>query len=187
MISVCLVALSLALDATAAAICCGVSNDDFSFRDGLRLGLWFGSFQGGMTALGGLAGTLLSRQFTLAGAVAAFGILLYLGGAMLLNALSPTKEVRTTPYRLDTPSVLLLAIATSLDALAVGVSIAFLKVELWTAVLVIGGTAFILSTAGSLLGRCIGERCQRWASIVGGLVLMGIGVKILLEKIYFSV
>lgn len=182
MISVCLIALTLAVDAVAAAVCCGMAHPGFSRRDALRLGLWFGGFQGGMTLLGGLAGSILSQHFARLGAVAAFALLVYLGGRMLLSSLSPEQE-QSVSYGLDTRSVALLAVATSLDALAVGVSIAFLQVGLWTAAAIIGGTAAVLSFLGSLLGRSIGEKSHRWASAVGGLVLMGIGVKILLEAL----
>lgn len=180
MFSICLIALSLAVDATAAAICCGVANPGLRFRDALRLGGWFGGFQGGMTALGGLAGSELNQHFTRLGAVAAFGLLLYLGGRMVLSALSPTEDSPTS-YSLETKSIALLAVATSLDALAVGVSVAFLDVGLWTAAAVIGGTAFVLSAAGSLLGCSVGKCFHQWASVLGGLVLMGIGVKIILQ------
>lgn len=181
MISICLIALSLAVDATAAAVCCGAVSPDFGWRDALRLGAWFGGFQGGMAAAGGLAGCELNEHFTRFGAVASFGLLMYLGGRMVLSALSPAEEERC--YRLDTKSVALLAVATSLDALAVGVSVAFLDVSLWTAAAVIGGTAFVLSVAGSLVGKSAGGRSHQWASVLGGLVLMGIGVKIVLEGI----
>lgn len=182
MISVFLIALSLAVDATAAAVCCGVSNAGFSPRDALRIGLWFGGFQGGMTLIGGFAGSELNEHFSLLGAVAAFGLLMYLGGRMLLGALTPQREENAN-YGLDTRSIMLLAVATSLDALAVGVSVAYLEVGLWTAAAVIGGTALVLSAAGSLMGRHIGQRSQQWAGAVGGLVLVGIGAKILLEKL----
>lgn len=182
MISVCLIALTVAVDAVAAAVCCGVAHPGFSWRDGLRLGLWFGGFQGGMTLLGGLAGCVLNQYFARLGAVAAFALLVYLGGRMLLGSLSPEPE-QAVGGGLDTRSVALLAVATSLDALAVGVSVAFLEVHLWTAAVVIGGTTLVLSAAGSLLGRSIGETNHRRASAVGGLVLMSIGVKILLEAI----
>lgn len=139
-------------------------------------------FRGGWQRWADWRGTVLSYHFALLGAVAAFGLLLYLGGRMVLSALSPESEVQDG-YGLDTRSVALLAIATSLDALAVGVSVAFLSVGLWVAAAVIGGTAFVLSTAGSLLGRSVGRRCHQWANVLGGLTLMGIGVKILLEAL----
>lgn len=185
MISIWLIALSLAVDATAAAVCCGVANPGLGWKDALRLGLWFGGFQAGMTALGAVVGGELNRHFALPGAVAAFGLLLYLGGKMVLEALSPQQEQKSS-YGLDTPSVILLAVATSLDALAVGVSVAYLQVELWVAAAVIGGTAFVLSVMGSMAGRRVGQRFHRWASTIGGLVLMGIGVKILWEAVVFG-
>lgn len=182
MLSVFLIALSLAVDATAAAVCCGLSNSNFDWRDALRLGLWFGLFQAGMTLIGGLVGSELNEHFQLIGSVAAFGVLLYLGGKMLLDAMRPLEDAHVC-YGLDTKTVALLAVVTSLDALAVGVSVAFLHVGLLPAASVIGGTAFVLSALGSLLGQQASQRFHRWASAAGGLVLAVIGMKILLEAL----
>lgn len=178
MISVCLIAVSLAVDATAAAICCGLSSPDFGWKDGLRLGCWFGGFQAGMTAIGGTMGAELNEHFQLVGSVVAFGLLVYLGGNMILDAMRPLEDCQGS-YGLETKTVAALAVATSLDALAVGVSVAFLDVELWMAAAIIGTVAFLLSWVGSLLGQRIGHRVHRWASAAGGQVLAGIGIKIL--------
>lgn len=178
MVSVCLIALSLAVDAAAAAVCCGLSSPGFRRRDGVRLGLWFGGFQFGMTLLGGMAGGELNEHCRLIGGMVAFGLLTYLGGQMLLDALAPVAG-EPPVYALTTPAVAALALATSLDALAVGVSVAFLEVGLWKSAAVIGVVAFALSLLGSLLGRKIGQGVQRWASAGGGLALAAIGAKIL--------
>lgn len=178
LLSVCLIALSLAVDAAAAAICCGLSDPNFAWRDALRLGAWFGGFQAGMTAAGGIFGNVLSRRFQFLGALLAFGLLFYLGSKMLLNALRPLENPLYV-HDLTTPTVALLAVATSLDALAVGVSVAFLDVPLWQSAALIGAAAFFLSASGSLLGRNIGQRFHRWASAAGGLALAAIGAKVL--------
>lgn len=182
MLSVFFIALSLAVDATAAAVCCGLSNPGFRWQDAFRLGLWFGGFQAGMTLLGGVAGCELNEHFQRIGSVAAFGLLLYLGGKMLLDAMRPLEDSHAC-YGLDRKTIALLAVATSLDALAVGVSLAFLHIELLPAAAVIGGTAFVLSVLGSLLGQQASQRFHRWASAAGGLVLAVIGMKILLEAL----
>lgn len=182
MISVCLIALSLAVDATAAAVCCGLSAPGFGWKDGLRLGCWFGGFQAGMTALGGALGTELNEHFQMVGSLIAFGMLVYLGGNMILDAMRPLEDCQSG-YGLETKKVAALAVATSLDALVVGVSVAFLDVELWTAAAIIGVVAFALSWIGSLMGRTIGQRFHRWASAAGGQVLAGIGIKILWEML----
>lgn len=184
MISVWLIALSLAVDATAAAICCGLSSDGFVWKDSVRVGLWFGGFQAGMTIIGGLLGQELNEHFQFIGSVVAFGLLVYLGGRMLLDAMRPLSD-SPVRYDLATKTVATLAVATSLDALAVGVSLVFLDVGLWTAAAIIGGVTFCLSLLGSLLGQQVGQRFHRWASAAGGLVLAGIGIKILWDVMLF--
>ncbi len=179
MVSILLMALSLSVDAAAAAVCCGLCTPQFGWRDALRLGLWFGGFQMGMTLAGGMITSGLNLRVQRVGSVAAFGLLLYVGGRMLLDAASPLEEVRG--YSLDTKTVAELALATSLDALAAGVSTPFLGVPLCPAAAVIGITAFLLTVLGGLTGRRVGQRFHRWASAAGGLVLTGIGVRILLE------
>lgn len=179
MVSVLFIALSLSLDAGAAAVCCGLSSPGFRPRDGVRVGLWFGLFQGGMTLLGGLAGSALSERFTRLSVVAAFGLLLWLGVRMVLDALSGGGETCQVSD-LSSRTLAALAVATSLDALAVGVSVVFLKVGLWTAAAVIGGVAFGVSLLGSLVGRQLGRGFRRAAGCLGGAVLILIGLKILM-------
>lgn len=181
MISLLLIALSLALDAGAAAVCCGLSAPGFRLRDGVRVGLWFGLFQGGMTLAGALAGSALSERFTRLTGVLSFGLLLWLGIRMILDALSSSREAeRCTVADLSAKTLAALAVATSLDALAVGVSVTFLHVELWIAAAVIGGVAFSVSLLGSLAGRQLGRGFHRTAGCLGGGVLIVIGIKILL-------
>lgn len=121
MIAVFFLALSVAVDACAAAMCCGLETPGFQFRDGLRLACWFGAFQTGMSLIGGLAGGELNEHVRMLGAVIAFGLLLYLGGVQLLSAFQP-QSCRTLSG-LERRKIAALALATSLDALAVGVSL----------------------------------------------------------------
>lgn len=179
MVSVCLIALSLAVDAAAASVCCGLSSPGFRRRDGVRLGLWFGGFQFGMTLLGGMAGGELNEHCRLIGGMVAFGLLTYLGGRMLLDALAPVAG-EPPVYALTTPAVAALALATSLDALAAGVSLAYLGQDLLSSALVIGAVAFVLSAVGGLLGQSVGSRLHRWADLAGGMVLIGLGIRVLL-------
>lgn len=176
--SVWFLAFSLSVDAVAAAVCCGLSCPDFRWRDGVWLGCWFGGFQGGMTLIGALLGDQLSEHFQLAGGVAAFGLLVYLGGRMLLDAMRPLEECVLT-YDLSCKTVATLAVATSLDALAVGVSLGWLNAGLWSSAAIIGGVTFTLTLLGSVLGGQVGQRFHRWASAAGGLVLIGMGIRIL--------
>lgn len=183
MLSVFLLALSLAMDAFAAAVCCGVQATRLRLRDSLRIGLWFGGFQAGMTLIGGLFGRQLSQWLWQIGALVAFGLLAFLGGRMLWAALTPAQAQTGMKYDLDSGSLAALALATSLDALAAGISLAYLDTGLLAAAGVIGLVAFALSAAGGLLGRRIGERLRRWAGAAGGAVLLLLGGRILLAAI----
>lgn len=179
--SVWLMALSLAVDAFAVSVACGVAIPGFRLRDGVKLGFWFGGFQFGMPLLGTVLGELVSvRSQTVAGLLS-FGLLAFLGGTMLWDGLSGDEREGAAdlrPRRLAS-----LALATSLDALAAGVSMPCLAVPPLEASAVIGGVAFCLSLAGGLAGRGLGALCQRFAHLLGGGVLIGIGVKILLSAL----
>ena len=181
MIAVLFLALSVAVDACAAAMCCGLEMPGFRFRDGLRLACWFGAFQTGMSLIGGLAGGELNRHVQMLGAVIAFGLLLYLGGTQLLSAFRP--QACRTISGLERRKIVTLALATSLDALAVGVSLAYLTVGLLPAVLVIGLVTLALTLLSALLGRQGGQRFHRGASACGGIILMLIGTRILVEAL----
>lgn len=178
-VSIFLMALSLSVDACAAAVCCGVATEGFRLRDGLRLGLWFGGFQAGMTLLGGVCGGELNEHLQVPGGFLAFGLLAWLGGRMILDALFPTGDTRC--YDLHPATLAALGVATSLDALAVGLSLPWLEVSLGASAAVIGAVAFTLSAVGGLAGRKLGGTLHRWAGCVGGGVLLGIGVHILLD------
>lgn len=180
MFSVLLLALSLAMDATAAAICCGLNTRGFRLRDGITVGLWFGGFQTGMTWIGGLFGGLLSQRLWRLGSLISFALLAFLGGRMLWEGLQPIHSADCPRYELRPGAMAALALATSLDALAAGLSLAYLGDDLTCSSLVIGGVSFFLSLMGSLLGRRIGQRWSRPAGIAGGLILLWLGWKILL-------
>lgn len=183
MLSVFLLALSLAIDAVAAAICCAVQSRRLRLWDGVKIGLWFGTFQTGMTLIGGLFGRRLSLWLWQAGAIAAFGLLAFLGGRMVWSALSPEGGGEERRYDLSPLSMAALALATSLDALAAGVSLAYLETDLRFASLVIGAVAFTLSLLGARFGARVGVRLSRWAELGGGAVLLFLGGRILLGAI----
>lgn len=179
MISVLLLALSLSMDAAAAAVCYGAGSRALRLREGLVVGLWFGSFQTGMTWLGGLFGHVLAGQLWLAGRLLAFGLLLYLGLGMVRDGLFPRPE-EAPPPSLQPMAMAALALATSLDALAAGVSLAYLGQGLALSAGVIGLVTFALSLLGVLLGKRLGSRWNRPAQLLGGLVLAGLGIHLLL-------
>lgn len=175
------IAVSLAMDAFAVAVSSGIAVPGFGWRQAVKLGVWFGGFQFIMPLIGWLMGGRISGYVGTFSHLAAFGVLAAIGGRMVWEAL------HQGPGRLEEPEICLtagrlslMALATSIDAMAVGLSMAFLRVDIWIAAWVIGGVAFFLSVAGGLLGRRLGHLFRRRAKLAGGLLLLGIGVKLLL-------
>ncbi len=146
------------------------------------MGCWFGCFQTGMALIGGLAGSELNEHVQVLGAVVAFGLLLYLGGIQLFSSFRP-ESCQEIPS-LERRKIAALALATSLDALAVGVSLAYLAVGLLPAVLIIGLVTLVLTLLSAMIGRQGGQRFHRCASACGGVILMLIGTKILVEALW---
>ena len=179
-----LIALSLALDAFAVSVSSGVAVPGFGPAQALKLGVWFGAFQFAMPLAGWLLGARISAYVEAADHWIAFGLLALIGGRMAAGALdqgcgSPARpQAALTPGRLTA-----LAVATSIDALAVGVSLTCMEVDILAAAGVIGAAAFCLSVLGGLLGRRLGCLFQRRAELAGGIVLILIGVRILIEHL----
>lgn len=184
-----LVAVGVSMDAFAVSICRGLGMRTLNLRTGAVLALFFGGFQ----ALMPLVGWALGSQFM--GVIApvdhwvAFVLLAFIGGKMLWEALRG-EEGEGAPGCVDTSAIdlrefLVLAVATSIDALAVGISFAALAVDIVPAVSLIGVTTFVFSFVGVAVGHFFGARYERPASIVGGAVLVLIGLKILLEHLGF--
>ena len=177
-----LLAASLAADAFAVAISMGLSAQKASFRDAVRVGLFFGGFQALMPLLGYLAGSTVSAVIERYDHWIAFGLLAFIGGRMLWESARGTEE-GGQPSLGALRKLLVLSIATSIDALAVGVSLAVLRENIWVNTAWIGCVTFALSTLGVLAGRRLGRRMQRCATVAGGLVLIFIGAKILIEHL----
>lgn len=175
------IAVGLSMDAMAVAICKGLSIGSMSLKKAFIVGIWFGGFQ----ALMPLAGYLLGAQFE--SKIVAFDhwvafILLGMIGINMLREGGSHEEEKTEPS-VSVKSMLPMAIATSIDALAVGVTFAFLQVEILPAVLIIGITTFILSILGVKLGTLFGNRYKAKAEIAGGIILILMGIKILIEHL----
>ena len=149
------------------------------------IALFFGVFQAVMPLIGWVLGTQFARYITSVDHWIAFALLGYIGGKMIWDALHEAPE--TAPCagegRLDLKELLMLAVATSIDALAVGITFAFLQVSILPAVATIGLITFALSFAGVVVGNRFGTRFQKKAEIAGGVVLVLIGLKILLEHL----
>ncbi len=182
LISIFLIALSLAMDAMAVSVSVGLACRGSAARQGLRLGLWFGGFQFAMPLVGFLVGKVLSSLVEAAAPYIAFALLAFIGGRMVWDAFQPERGEEDLS-QLSNGKVCLLAIATSIDALAVGVGGSLMGMDPLLSCAVIGVTAFALSFLGAVVGKLLGDRFQTWAQAVGGLVLIGIGLKFLLERV----
>ncbi len=183
LISLLAIAVALAMDAFAVSLAAGAVLCPVTYRHCFRLGFHFGLFQGVMPIIGWLAGRSVQQYILSWNSWIAFGLLLFLGLRMIYEAVaegSPDKPA-TDPSRGLT--LVILSIATSIDALAVGLTLAMIGVDVWLPALVIGLVAFIFSVTGVLLGNRIGSIWGSRVGILGGLVLIGIGVKILRQHL----
>ena len=187
MLSVFLIAVSLALDAFAVSVSSGIAVPGFGCPQAVKMGCWFGGFQCLMPLLGWSLGSSVSRYIEAVDHWVAFGLLALIGGKMVLEALKQNQCQAESPATdLSARHLCVLAVATSIDALAVGISMAFMQqVNILLSAAVIGLVAFAFSVAGGLLGRRLGGLFQRRATLAGGLVLIAIGVKILAEHLNF--
>lgn len=179
-----IVAVSLSMDAFAISICKGLSVGRPKWRHCLICGVWFGGFQALMPLVGWLLGVRFQKMIVSVDHWIAFLLLGLIGFNMVREALSGEEETMDSSF--SPRSMFLLAVATSIDALAVGVTFAFLKVPILMAVCLIGITTLIFSCVGVKIGAVFGNRFQRKAELAGGLILIGMGVKILLEHTTFS-
>ena len=179
-----LIGIGLSMDAFAVAICRGLAMPRLSWRHAGIIGLFFGGFQALMPLLGWLLGSGFARYIQNVDHWVAFVLLALIGGNMIREALSPEEEeVCGTCDRLDYRQLFLMAVATSIDALAVGVTFAFLDVKIVPAVSIIGATTFCLSVAGVAVGNYFGTRYKRRAELAGGCILVLLGLKILMEHL----
>ena len=174
-------AVGLSMDAFAVSICKGLAMKKLSWKNALIIGLWFGGFQALMPTVGYLLGTRFEHYVTFIDHWIAFVLLALIGANMIREALS--KEEENASAAVDVKTMFLLAIATSIDALAVGVTYAFLQVRIVPAVSFIGLTTFVLSIVGVKIGNVFGLRYKAKAEIAGGVILLLIGTKILLEHL----
>lgn len=175
-------AVGLSMDAFAVSICKGLALQRVSWKECCIAGLWFGGFQALMPLLGYLLGTQFEQFVTSVDHWIAFVLLGIIGGNMIREALS--KDEDKLDGSLAFKTMLLLAIATSIDALAVGITFALLPdVNLPAAVSFIGATTFILSAVGLKVGNVFGLKYKSGAEIAGGIILILLGVKILLEHL----
>lgn len=178
-----MIGVGLSMDAFAASICKGLNMRRLNIKNMLIIGLFFGGFQALMPAVGWLLGKQFESYITSVDHWVAFALLVFIGGKMIYDVFTEKNEDECgeKTNRLDMKEVLTLAVATSIDALAVGISFAFLQVDILKAVSVIGVTTFVLSAIGVAVGNVFGSKYEKKATLAGGIILILIGLKILLE------
>ncbi len=176
-------AVGLSMDAFAVSVCKGLSMKKLSWKKAVIIGLWFGGFQALMPTLGYLLGTRFKGYVNAIDHWIAFVLLALIGVSMVREARSPEKD--ETNDSTDLKTMFLLAVATSIDALAVGVTYAFLQVRILPAVSFIGIITLILSIVGVKIGNMFGLKYKAKAEIFGGIILILMGLKILLEHLGF--
>lgn len=179
-----LIAVGLSMDAFAVSVCKGLGMKRLDMGQALVIALFFGGFQALMPLAGWALGSGFQSYIEPVDHWIAFALLAFIGGKMLYDAFHEEdgdEPIAGEAARLDLKEILMLAIATSIDALAVGVSFAFLQVDIVPAISLIGVITFALSLVGVAAGHQFGARFEKPATIVGGLVLILIGLKILLE------
>ena len=175
-----ILAVGLSMDAFAVSVCKGLSlGRRIGPRHMLLAGAWFGGFQALMPLIGFYLGRFFADLITAYDHWVAFILLAFIGGKMIWEALDPKED--HVDDAMDVKTMFLLAVATSIDALAVGVTFAFLEVRILPAVLFIGCTTFVFGAAGVKVGSVFGARYKEKAELVGGAVLVLIGLKLLLE------
>lgn len=178
-----LIGIGLSMDAFAVAICKGLGMERINKRDTLLLALFFGGFQALMPLTGYLLGSRFASYIERWDHWIAFVLLAFIGGNMIRESCEQEEEEIEHGGSIRYRELFTLAVATSIDALAVGVSFAFLGVHIAPAVTLIGCTTFVLTLVGVWVGNLFGSRYKSRAELTGGIILILIGVKILLEHL----
>lgn len=176
-----ILALGLAMDAFAVSICKGLSSRNVELKKSLITGLWFGGFQALMPVIGYFIGSAFQKYITAFDHWIAFILLALIGGNMIKESFS--KEEKETSASFGIKAMLPMAVATSIDALAIGVTFAFLNVDIFAAASLIGIITFALSAVGVYIGNAFGGKYKSKAELAGGIVLILLGLKILLEHL----
>lgn len=176
-----ILSVGLAMDAFAVAICKGLSMPKMNWKKAYIIGMYFGVFQGLMPLVGYMLGINFQNKITNIDHWIAFILLGVIGINMIKEAIS--KEEETSNDSVQFKEMIILAIATSIDALAVGITFAFLKVNILLAISLIGIVTFVLSLIGVKIGNIFGDKYEKKAQFAGGIILVLLGIKILLEHL----
>lgn len=178
-----LIAIGVSMDAFAVSICKGLATKEKTLKTASLCGIWFGLFQVIMPLIGFFLGRVLAGLIENIDHWIAFVLLGIIGANMIKEAFSKKEEEVSND--LSFLKMLVLAIATSIDALAIGITFAILNVKIWICVLIIGLTTFTFSFVGAIIGHKFGEKHKNKAEFVGGLILIILGIKILIEHLFF--
>ena len=189
------VGAGLAMDAFSVAVCKGLQMRRIHWGRTLTVAAFFGGFQAIMPLIGWLLGKQFEQYIVAIDHWIAFLLLLFIGGKMILDVIREGKEEKCPCEKQDAQGkeerfsiaeLAVMALATSIDALAVGITFAFLQVNIWSAIAIIGVTTFLLSILGVFIGNIFGTKYQNKATLMGGAVLIIIGSKILIEHLFFA-
>ncbi len=179
--------IGLAMDAFAVSICKGLGMSKVNKKQAAVIGLFFGGFQALMPLIGWLLGRQFEQYITSIDHWVAFALLAFIGGKMIVEAIKCKEDVTVDQY--DTPlnirDLFILAVATSIDALAVGITFAFLNYPIMEAISIIGVTTFVISICGVYVGNFFGNKYKNKAEFAGGLILNLLGIRILLSHLGF--
>jgi putative Mn2+ efflux pump MntP len=178
------IAVGLAMDAFVVSIVSGSAYEQLRVKHALRMALFFGAFQAFMPLIGSLAGLTLRSYIAAYDHWVAFGLLAAVGGKMIYESFKIT-SVEENPDPSNILVLLVLSVATSIDALAVGITLSIIAVSMIAAAVIIGLITFVLSYLGVYIGKRFGHFFERKMEVLGGVILIGIGIKILIEHIFF--
>lgn len=182
-IEIFLIGIGLSADAFAVAICKGLNMKRINYRHALIIALFFGGFQALMPLIGWVLGSQFQRYIVSFDHWIAFILLGFIGGKMIYEAIKGEDEGCCECDRLDIKELFIMAVATSIDALAVGITFALVSVNIWSSITLIGLTTFVLSAIGVIIGNKFGAKYKNKAELAGGIILCLIGLKILLEHL----
>ncbi|WP_164170079.1 manganese efflux pump MntP family protein [Ruminococcus flavefaciens] len=176
-----LISVGLAMDAFSVSVCKGLSMKKLDLKGGVITALFFGAFQAFMPVIGYFLGSRFADFISSFSHWVSFGLLAVIGGKMMIEAIKGGDDESGNEYRLNIKELFVLAVATSIDALAVGIVFAAEKTPVITSVTIIGAVTFLLSLAGVYIGHRFGSKYEKKAELAGGAILIIIGVKLLLD------
>ncbi|MDE6594110.1 MAG: manganese efflux pump MntP family protein [Oscillospiraceae bacterium] len=179
-ITLTMIAVGLSMDAFAVAVCKGLAAGKCTLKNALKCGVWFGSFQAIMPFIGFILGIRFKGYISAFDHWIALMLLSFIGFGMIKSSLD--KDEPESPS-FGAKAMLAAAVATSIDALALGITFAFLSVNIYISMAVIGGCAFIISAMGVKIGSVFGGKSRKKAEVIGGVILIILGIKILLEHL----